>query len=310
MTSIPDVELNGDLPHLDKPVLVVMLQGWIDAAGAANEAMNAIEAQINPLPIATFDADVFIDFRARRPTMEIRDGRNSNIEWPSIDLYAGHDRNGRDVLILTGFEPDSGWHRFASAVRELCVRLEVSMMVGLGAYPFPTPHTRPSNLSCTTPSADLLNEHAFVRTSVDVPAGMAAVLEQVLHDAGIPSISIWAQVPQYIPAMTYPAAAVALLDGLKDTAGLLFDRGSLQQEAVIQTERLDRLVAKNSEHQEMVQKLEQAYDAMLPKDTLLPKDTNATRHDGQQLSEKDIPTPEELTAELEAFLRDANPDLP
>ena len=304
MTSIPDVELNGDLPHLDKPVLVVMLQGWIDAAGAANEAMNAIEAQINPLPIATFDADVFIDFRARRPTMEIRDGRNSNIEWPSIDLYAGHDRTGRDVLILTGFEPDSAWHRFASAVRELCVRLEVSMMVGLGAYPFPTPHTRPSNLSCTTPSADLLNKHAFVRTSVDVPAGMAAVLEQVLHDAGIPSISIWAQVPQYIPSMTYPAAAVALLDGLKDTAGLLFDRGSLQQEAVIQTERLDRLVAKNSEHQEMVQKLEQAYDAMLP------HDANATRHDSEQLSEKDIPTPEELTAELEAFLRDANPDLP
>ena len=61
MTSIPDVELNGDLPQLDKPILVVMLQGWIDAAGAANEAMNAIEAQINPLPIATFDADVFID---------------------------------------------------------------------------------------------------------------------------------------------------------------------------------------------------------------------------------------------------------
>ncbi|CAB4579082.1 unannotated protein [freshwater metagenome] len=302
MSSIPDVELNGELPRLGKPVLVVMLQGWIDAAGAANEAMNAIEAQINPIPVATFDADVFIDFRARRPTMEIRDGRNSNIEWPSIDLYAGHDRNGRDVLILTGSEPDSAWHRFSAAVRELCLRLDVSMMVGLGAYPFPTPHTRPSNLSCTTPSSDLLNKHAFVRTSVDVPAGMAAVLEQVLHDAGIPSISIWAQVPQYIPAMTYPAAAVALLDGLKDTTGLVFDRGSLQQEAVIQTERLDRLVAKNTEHQEMVEKLEQAYDTMAPRPSA---DTNS-----ELLSEKDIPTPEELTAELEAFLRDANPDLP
>jgi hypothetical protein len=131
---------------------------------------------------------------------------------------------------------------------------------------------------------------------------MAAVLEQVLHDAGIPSISIWAQVPQYIPAMTYPAAAVALLDGLKDTAGLVFDRGSLQQEAVIQTERLDRLVAKNAEHQEMVEKLEQAYDTMAPRPST---DPNA-----ELLSEKDIPTPEELTAELEAFLRDANPDLP
>ncbi|MEY3617941.1 MAG: hypothetical protein RL726_639 [Actinomycetota bacterium] len=302
MNPIPDVHLYGDLPQLDQPVLIVMLQGWIDAAGAANEAMNAIEAQINPIPIASFDTDVFIDYRARRPTMEIRDGRNSNIEWPSIDLYAGHDRNGRDVLILTGSEPDSAWQRFSTAVRELSHRLDVSMMVGLGAYPFPTPHTRPSNLSCTTPSSDLLNKHAFVRTSVDVPAGMAAVLEQVLHDAGIPSITIWAQVPQYIPAMTYPAAAVALLDGLKDTAGPVFDRGSLQHEAVIQAERLDRLVAKNAEHQEMVEKLELAYDTMAPRPTTNP--------DAELLSEKDIPTPEELTAELEAFLRDANPDLP
>lgn len=299
MTSIPDVELHGELPTLDKPVLVVMLQGWIDAAGAANEAMNAIESQIEPLPIATFDADVFIDFRARRPTMEIRDGRNSNIDWPSIDLYAGRDRSGRDVLVLKGFEPDSAWHRFAGAVRELCRRLDVSMMIGLGAYPFPTPHTRPSNLSCTTPSADLLMRHDFVRTSVDVPAGMAAILEQVLHDAGIPSISIWAQVPQYIPAMTYPAAAVSLLDGLQSTAGLVFDRGSLQQEAVIQTERLDRLVAKNPEHLAMVEKLEQAYDAVAQ--PTLPLEPEPIR-------ESDIPSPEELAAELEAFLREGDSD--
>lgn len=302
MSSIPDVELFGELPQLERPVLVVMLQGWIDAAGAANEAMDAIESQMSPLPVASFDADTFIDFRARRPTMEIRDGRNSNIEWPSIDLYAGHDRNGRDLLILTGFEPDSAWNRFSVAVRELCARLDVSLMVGLGAYPFPTPHTRPSNLSCTTPSVELLNKHAYVRTSVDVPAGMAAVLEQVLHDAGIPAISIWAQVPQYIPAMSYPAAAVALLDGLSETAGLVFDRGSLQQEAVIQSERLDRLVAKNPEHREMVAKLEEAYDTMAPRVTPTPQ-PNA-------LSERDIPSPDELAAELEAFLRDANPDLP
>ena len=299
MTTIRDVELHGELPTLDKPTLVVMLQGWIDAAGAANEAMSAIESQIEPLPIATFDPDVFIDFRARRPTMEIRDGRNSNIEWPSIDLYAGHDKSGRDVLILKGSEPDSAWHRFAAAVREISVRLDVSMMIGLGAYPFPTPHTRPSNLSCTTPSAELLHRHEFVRTSVDVPAGMTAVLEQVLHDAGIPAISIWAQVPQYIPAMTYPAAAVSLLDGLRTTAGLVFDRGPLQHEAVIQTERLDRLVAKNPEHLAMVTKLEQAYDSIAQ--PTLPLEPTPIR-------ESDIPTPEELVAELEAFLRDGDAD--
>ena len=104
--EIRDLELHGDLPQLNSPILIVMLQGWIDAAGAANDAMSAIESQIDPLPVATFDPDVFIDYRARRPTMEIREGRNNGIDWPSIDLYAGKDTHGRDVLILRGHEPD------------------------------------------------------------------------------------------------------------------------------------------------------------------------------------------------------------
>lgn len=303
--SIRDLELHGDLPKLQSPVLIVMLQGWIDAAGAANDAMSAIEHQIDPLPLATFDSDVFIDYRARRPTMEIREGRNTGVDWPTIDVHAGRDANGRDVVILHGHEPDSAWRRFAAAMRELAVRLDVSMMIGLGAYPFPTPHTRPSNLSCTTPSADLLARFSFLRSTVDVPAGMAAVLEEALHDAGIPSIGLWAQVPQYLPGMTYPAASLALLRGLTTVAGLTFDTATLEQESVIQTERLNRMVARNSEHADMVTKLEGAYDALMSPQLPLP-----AIEEPPMMTESDIPTPDELAAELEAFLRDANPDLP
>ena len=39
--EIRDVELHGELPSLDSPILIVMLQGWIDAAGAANEVAGA-----------------------------------------------------------------------------------------------------------------------------------------------------------------------------------------------------------------------------------------------------------------------------
>lgn len=300
--EIRDVELHGELPNLQSPILIVMLQGWIDAAGAANDAMSAIESQIDPLPIATFDPDVFLDYRARRPTMEIREGRNNGIDWPSIAMYSGKDNSGRDILILRGHEPDSAWNRFSASVRELCRRMNVSMMIGLGAYPFPTPHTRPSTLSCTTPTVELLDKISFLRSTVDVPAGMTAVLEQVLHDSGIPSISIWAQVPQYLPGMTYPAASLALLRGLVPVADLQFDGTALEQESVIQRERLDRMVARNTEHAEMVEKLETAYDALI-------QNINAAS-DQPAMTEQDIPTPEELTAELEAFLRNANPDSP
>lgn len=295
--ALRDVEFIGDPPTLVDPVLIVMLQGWIDAAGSANAAMSAIEGQIDPIPVATFDPDVFIDYRARRPTMQIREGRNESIEFPSIDLYSGRDLNGRDVLILTGSEPDSAWNRFSAATREICVRLGVVRMVGLGAYPFPTPHTRPSKLSCTTPSLDLLQTMPFTRSSVDVPAGMAAVLEQVLTDAGVPSIGLWAQVPNYVPAMSYPQASVALIDGLETAAGLRFERRALQQEAMIQNSRLDTLVRRNDEHVEMLRKLEEAYDSAY-----------GAAEPAPAFTESDLPTAEELSAEVEQFLRDSNPD--
>ena len=303
MSDLPDLQLHGTLPDLRSPVLIVALKGWIDAAEAAAEAVSSIEGQMDPFPLASYNTDVFIDYRARRPTMEIRDGRNAHLEWPSIDLYSGHDANGRDVVLLTGSEPDSAWHRFANATGELCRRLGVSMMVGLGAYPFPTPHTRPSRLSVTTPSAELVQKFNFLRTTVDVPAGMGAVLEHTLTDLGIPAITLWAQVPQYLPAMSYPAASMALLDGLTEVCGLQYDRRALEQEAIIQRDRLDRLVARNSEHAEMVGKLEQAFDAAQQQP--LPLEPGP-----EPLTERDIPTPDELAAELEAFLRDTNPDTP
>ena len=45
--EIRDVELHGELPSLNSPILIVMLQGWIDAAGAANDAMSAIESAVS-----------------------------------------------------------------------------------------------------------------------------------------------------------------------------------------------------------------------------------------------------------------------
>ena len=88
--------------------------------------------------------------------------------------------------------------------------------------------------------------------------------------------------------------------GLVSVADLHFDGSKLDQEAVIQRERLDRMVARNSEHAEMVAKLEAAYDALIG--------APANLNNQSQLTESDIPSIEELSAELDAFLRDANPE--
>ena len=71
----------------------------------------------------------------------------------------------------------------------------------------------------TAGSVEVANSLRYLRNSVDVPAGIEAALERRFTDAGVPAVGLWAQVPHYVSNVPYPAASVALLDGLKDVAG-------------------------------------------------------------------------------------------
>lgn len=260
-------------------VLVVGLSGWIDASGAAAGALEVLETQLSVELFATFDDDLFIDYRARRPTMTLRDGINEALSWNVPELRVGRDGDGRVVGVLTGPEPDSNWRLFASALADLAVQLGVVHMVGLGAYPMAAPHTRTAQLSCTSPSSDVLAGVSYLKSSVEVPAGMEALLEHALHERGIRTIGLWAQVPHYVTAMAYPAASAALVEAVRDLTGIGVDAKDLRAQAVIQRERLDGLVAANPEHQRMVMHLEEAWELA---------------HESG----------EHLAAELEQFLRD------
>jgi len=281
--------LHGELPSLRRPVLVVMLTGWIDASGAAAAAMAAIEEECGSVPLATFDGDMFIDYRARRPTMELREGVNTRLQWSDIELKVGHDSARHPVLTLSGPEPDSQWRLFAAAVSQLALQLEVYQMVVLGAYPFASPHTRPPRLSSSSPSADVIASVPYLKNSVDVPAGMGAVLEHALTEAGIASLGIWVQVPHYVSGMSYPAASMALLSGLREVTGISVPAGELDREVAIQQHRIDQLVAANDEHAAMVHQLEELFD----------RSADQTMSLGGE-----IPSGDELAAEFERFLRD------
>ena len=283
-------ELEQELPVLDRPVLAVHLSGWIDASGAGAAALAAIDDECSTTLLAKFDGDAFLDYRARRPTMELRDGVNTRLVWDDIELRVGHDSNKQAVLTLSGPEPDSRWREFAAVVTGLAGQLGVRQMVALGAYPYATPHTRPPRLSSSSPSAEVLANLPYLKNSVDVPAGMSSVLEHALSDAGVASLGMWVQVPHYVSAMSYPAAAVALLQGLRKVTGIDIAASEAVHEAEIQRHRIDQLVAANEEHGSMVAKLEALYDQA-----------------GEQtmsLGDPQIPSGDDLAAEFERFLRE------
>jgi len=275
-------------PSLDEPLLIVTLEGWVDAGLGAAAALAALLGSVPTELVASFDVDSLLDHRARRPVLRIVDGVNSGLMWPEIQLRSGRSESGQDLLVLVGPEPDHQWRAFSTAVAELAGTFGVRLVVGLGAFPAPVPHTRPARLAATATSAELAHRVGFIPGTIDVPAGVQAALERQFAELGIPAVGLWARVPHYAAAMPYPEASAILLDGLESLTGVAVDTSELRTAAQSTRERLDELVANSEEHANLVQQLETAADA------------ESERPFGS------IPSGDELAAELERFLREEN----
>ena len=274
-------------PVLNEPVLVIGLEGWIDAGLGASTAMSTLMSTIPTEVLATFDTEYFIDQRARRPVVRIIDGVTTELTWPEIQLRYGRDGDGADMLFLVGPEPDFHWSDFVDVVTDSAGRFDVRLTVGLGSFPAPTPHTRPVRVIGTAPaqSAHLLTVIGTMAGEIEVPAGISAALELGFAEVDMDVVTIWARVPHYVASMSYPQAAAALIDGLARISGLTLDASELRNSADEVRQRVDDLITNNPEHSSMVEQLEQAADADL-------------EHPSEEL-----PSGDELAAELERFLR-------
>jgi proteasome assembly chaperone (PAC2) family protein len=278
-------------PELESPVLILALDGWIDAGLGAANARASLLAGLEAATVAVFDTDELLDHRARRPTMHLVEGVVTGLTWPTVELQAASDQDGNDLLLLVGAEPDHSWRAFTRGVVDLALEFGVRLVVGLGAYPAPVPHTRPAKVAVTAGDSQLIT-HGMVRATIDVPAGVQAAIERRATDVGLPAIGLWAQVPHYVAAMPYPAASLALLETLASLTGVKVDSPALQQEVNGTRERIDALIGENDEHVRMVQQLEAAVDSEL------------TAEPGTGLGAGPLPSGDELAAELERFLRD------
>ena len=265
-------------PELDAPVLVAALEGWVDAGSAGTTA--AAQLAEDGRLVATFDADAIYDYRSRRPTLDIVDGRPTTLAWPKLQLTASRV-GARDLLVLTGPEPDYRWRELTTDVVELAKRLGVSSWASLGAIPAAVPHTRPVPILATASAAGLLPEG--IRQGPDgllrVPSAALSVLELAAATNGIPAVGFFAQVPHYVNA-TYPAASIALLTALGRHLGIDPPVGLLATRALERRNLLDAATATDEDTKAHVERLELLAD------------------------ESRLPEGDELIADIERFLRE------
>jgi proteasome assembly chaperone (PAC2) family protein len=281
------------------PVLVMGLEGWVDAGLSGGNAISALLGGMRTEPIVTFDADQLVDHRSRRPTQRIVNGVLESVTFSEIQLRHGTDASGNDLLLLVGPEPDYKWRAFTDELMSICSEFGVRLAVGLGGFPAPMPHTRPIRVIATATDQAMANDIGFIPGIREVPAGIHAALLKGFERAGVPALSLWAMVPHYVSGMPYPAASVGLLGQLGRLGGLTIDVTELQTAAEVTRTRIDGLIAQNPEHIAMVEGLERQFEAELAGNG---PSSDVGGH--PPIDMENLPSGDEIAAELQRFLRE------
>lgn len=294
-------ELGEDLPDLEQPALLHAMSGFVDAGGAARLAREHLLASSESQVMARFDLDQLLDYRSRRPTMLFVEDHWESYDELALTLRLLTDDTGTPYLLLTGPEPDLQWDRFIAAVTALVDRLGVRITAGMTAIPMAVPHTRPTGITAHATRKELVADYQPWLQRVQVPASAGNLLEFRLGQQGHDALGFAAHVPHYLASNDYPAAADALLTAVSRATGLSLPTDSLRKAAEELRATIDTQVAGAEEVAAHVRGLEEQYDVLI----------QSRQGSGLLGDLSELPTADELGAELERFLADqAKPNDP
>ncbi|MCC5953139.1 MAG: PAC2 family protein [Acidimicrobiia bacterium] len=271
-----------EVPAARSPVLLVAFEGWNDAGSAASLALQFLRETWGARAFCSVDPEEFYDFSSTRPTVSLAEDGTRRLTWPENTFSHAVVRDDLEVICLLGTEPELRWRTFCEQVTHLAAAEDVRLVVTLGALLADVPHTRPTTVYGTAYSTEVVEQLSLTPSRYEGPTGIVGVLHDAFARAGVPSASLWAAVPSYVPNAPSPKAALALVARLARLLEVDVDGDALAAAATDYEEQIDLVVTGDLDSQEYIAGLEEAWD-------------------GRDLEEATGPA---LVEEVERFLRD------
>src|SRR3954466_1358800 len=242
---------------LRAPALVCAFKGWNDAGESATSALAFVAGSLGAESFATIDPEDFVDFQATRPMVRLEEGITRTIDWPEFEVHAVRiPRAPRDLVLLSGPEPAFRWRTFSQTVVDLAEALGIQLTVLLGALLADVPHSRPVSVTAHASDPGLIQRLSLTPPPYEGPTGIVGVLHAAFTDAGLPSASLWAAVPTYVPSAPSPKAALALVDRAARMLDVSVDTDELAAETRAYEEQISQLVDADEESRDYVAQLE------------------------------------------------------
>ena len=246
-------------------VLIVALDGWTDAGMASTGAVSYIKEKLASELLIEVDDQDYFDLLRQRPIIVLDEHGERDFLWPSIELFGPGPKTPiqqKDISLyfLTGQEPALQWQHLISELVEVIEDRDIQAVIMLGSLAAETPHTRPIKVYKNSQTASVRNALGIERSNYDGRAGFMSVLGHAIERAGIPTISIWAQVPHYVASMPSPKAALALINDLEIMLGFTVDHKEISEAAFEWERSVDTFVEGDEDLQNYITVLEKTRD--------------------------------------------------
>ncbi|WP_426182994.1 proteasome assembly chaperone family protein [Microbacterium sp. TWP3-1-2b2] len=278
--------------------LVILLTGFTDAGNAVSGLIDHLRDVSDPQPVIVFDNDLLLDYRARRPIVVFEQDHLTEFRPARLELSLAHDTLGQQFLLLAGYEPDFAWNAFSEKVLALAEEFAVSGVSWVHSIAMPVPHTRPISTTVSGNRKEITASLSVWRPRTQVPATAGHLLEYRFAERGDRIVGFVLLVPHYLAETEYPDAVIAAADRVMGSTGIVLALDDLRESREDYLAKVNEQVAGNDELRQMVQTLENRYDAyMAGRD---PEDLD--RFDEGGFDERDLPSADELAAELERYL--------
>lgn len=274
-------------PDVSRPLMLCAFRGWNDGGEAASAAAVHLRNGWEGKRFARIDPEGFFDFQVNRPTVRLEDGLQRHLEWPACEFF--HAKPGRrDVVLFIGVEPNVRWRAFTRVILDVARELDVGLLVTLGAFLANVPHTLPAQVSAASSDPAWLEKPGVTPTRYEGPTGIVGVLHDAAAEIGLPSVSLWAAAPHYLPVGCNPRVALALLERVRDLLELDVETEGMSEAADAWDRTVAEALEEDADLAEYVRRLEEV----------------AVEQGGLGR----MPTGEDLAQEFERYLRDHGGD--
>jgi hypothetical protein len=254
------IEIEADA-YLRDAVVIAAFEGWNDAGDAASDAVSHLLVSWRATLLATVDPEDYYDFQVNRPHVGFDNDGGRELSWRTTSFWqCAATPGGRNILLVTGIEPNLRWRSFSTEMLDYLVARGASTVITLGALLADVPHTRPVPISGVTSDPDLAARYGLEPSTYTGPTGILGVIQESAHRRGLQALSYWAAVPHYVASPPAPKATLALLGRVEDFLGASIDLRGLPEEAKAWERGVDELASDDSEVAEYVRSLEEERD--------------------------------------------------